>query len=69
MERREQTKEEVIAVIHILDDERQVKMLYEKWVNGRRVEDIANDFPYTIKHAWRIYTEAMKEIEKYIESP
>ena len=41
-------------------------MLYEKWVNGRRVEDIANDFPYTRKHAWRIYTEAMKAIDRIL---
>ena len=66
VERREQAKEDVIAVIHSLQDERQVKVLYEKWVNGRRVEDIANDFPYTEKHTWRIYTEAMKAVDRIL---
>lgn len=66
IEERESIRNEVINAIHELNDEKQIKVLYEKWIKGRKVEDIASDFPYTVKHTWRIYTEAMKNIEKII---
>jgi len=67
VERREKIRADVICMIHQLDDDKQVKILYEKWVKGRKVEDIASDFPYSEKHAWRIYSEGMKEVEKIIK--
>lgn len=68
VERREKIRDDVISMIHKLDDDKQVKVLYEKWVKGRKVEDIACDFPYSEKHTWRIYSEAMKEMEKIIKN-
>lgn len=68
VERREKVRDDVISMIHKLDDDKQVKVLYEKWVKGRKVEDIACDFPYSEKHTWRIYSEAMKEMEKIIKN-
>lgn len=67
VERRERIRDDVISMIHKLDDDKQVKILYEKWVKCRKVEDIACDFPYSEKHTWRIYTEAMKEMDKIIK--
>lgn len=62
MEHREEVRKEVINAIHRLQDMRYVHMLHEKWVNGRRVEDIAQDFPYTTKYALKLYNRAMKEL-------
>ncbi len=64
--RMERVKNLITDMIHKLEDARYIDILYERYVNLRRIEDIAEHKPYSTGHAWRLHNEAIKEFQEVL---
>lgn len=60
-------KNEIINVIHSLKDDRYIRILYAKWVEDKRLEEIAVEMNYYFGTIRKLYWKAMRDIEKRIE--
>ena len=62
----QQKKNEIIDTIHQLNNPRQIKVLYAKWVDRDSLEKIATDEHYSFFYVRKLYTKGMKEIQEMI---
>lgn len=59
-------RNEIIDMIHSLEDSRYIMVLHAKWIDGESLERIAADMHYYFGTVRKWYWKAMKEIEKKI---
>lgn len=57
-------KHEIIAQIHTLTNEIHVSLLLKRYVEYKRLEEIATEMGYTYKYVSRIHGYALQEFEK-----
>lgn len=55
-------KTEILEEIDSLDDLRYVEVLEAFFIDCMSMEDIAEEFGYTVRHTYRLYSEAVSEL-------
>lgn len=57
-------KHKMISEIHGLQDSRYIEILYKKYVEGKRLEEIAVEMDYTFQYVVLLHGHALKEFSK-----
>ena len=61
--KRTSIRHEILETIDNLDDEKLSEILEYWFIDCLDVEDIADQLGYTTRHVWRLYSQAIEEIE------
>lgn len=61
-----ETRLDIISAISELDDGRQRELLFKRYIEGKRFEQIAVEMRYSIRQTWRMHGDALVKTEVVI---
>lgn len=67
IERYMRQKNEIVETIHQLDDVKYIKVIYYRWIQNKKFEEIAVETNYYFSTVRKIYWQGMKKIQAIID--